>query len=52
MIANIGVIVSGLIVKLSGSQIPDLIIGILIASVVVRGGIKILGMAGSGEEAS
>nr|WP_084422353.1 cation transporter [Rubripirellula obstinata] len=42
VIANIGVIISGLIVKLSGSQIPDLIIGILIAAVVVRGGVKIL----------
>ena len=52
VIANIGVIVSGLIVKLSGSQIPDLVIGILIASVVVRGGIKILGMTGSVQEPS
>jgi cation diffusion facilitator family transporter len=52
VIANIGVIVSGLIVKLSGSQIPDLVIGILIAGVVVRGGLKILRIAGSGEEAS
>ena len=42
VIANIGVIISGLIVKLSGSQIPDLVIGILIAAVVVRGGVKIL----------
>ena len=52
VIANIGVIVSGLIVKLSGSQIPDLVIGILIGAVVVRGGIKILRMASSGEVAS
>lgn len=42
VIANIGVIISGLIVKLSGSQIPDLVIGILIAAVVIRGGVKIL----------
>lgn len=42
VIANLGVIISGLIVKLSGSQVPDLVIGILIAGVVARGGIKIL----------
>jgi len=50
VIANIGVIVSGLIVKLSGSQIPDLVIGILIAGVVIRGGVKILRMASSTEQ--
>ncbi|GAA5507894.1 cation transporter [Novipirellula caenicola] len=42
VIANIGVIVSGLLVLLLGSQIPDLIIGIVIAAVVTRGGWQIL----------
>ena len=43
VIANIGVIVSGLLVFTLGSQLPDLIIGVVIAAVVVRGGFKILG---------
>ena len=47
VIANIGVIVSGLLVLLLGSQLPDLTIGVIIAAVVVRGGFKILGEARS-----
>jgi cation diffusion facilitator family transporter len=47
VIANIGVIVSGLLVLLLGSQVPDLVIGVVIAAVVVRGGFKILGEARS-----
>lgn len=42
VIANVGVIISGIIVKLSGSQLPDLVIGALIAVVVAHGGVKIL----------
>ncbi|TWU38501.1 cation transporter [Novipirellula artificiosorum] len=42
VIANTGVILSGVLVLLLESQIPDLIIGILIAGIVVRGGIRIL----------
>ncbi|TWT80211.1 zinc transporter ZitB [Planctomycetes bacterium CA13] len=45
VIANAGVIVSGLLVLLTHSQIPDLAIGVLIAMLVVRGGVKILGEA-------
>lgn len=42
VIANIGVIVSGVLVLLLGSRIPDLVIGAVIAVIVVRGGIGIL----------
>ncbi|WP_317930721.1 cation transporter [Halioxenophilus sp. WMMB6] len=42
VIANLGVIVSGLLVALLGSRLPDLLIGTLIAIVVIRGGVTIL----------
>lgn len=42
VIANIGVIVSGVLVLVLGTRIPDLIIGGVIAVIVVRGGIGIL----------
>jgi Co/Zn/Cd efflux system component len=42
VIANMGVIVSGVLVAVVGSRYPDLIIGTLITAVVVRGGVKIL----------
>ncbi|WP_305909627.1 cation diffusion facilitator family transporter [Methylomarinum sp. Ch1-1] len=42
VIANLGVVTSGLLVALLGSNIPDLLIGMLIALVVTRGGIQIL----------
>ncbi len=42
VIANIGVIVSGALVWLFASRYPDLLVGAVIATVVVRGGIKIL----------
>ncbi|MBA56774.1 MAG: hypothetical protein CMK89_20155 [Pseudomonadales bacterium] len=42
VIANLGVIVSGVLVALIGSRYPDLIVGTLISLVVIRGGIKIL----------
>lgn len=45
VIANAGVIASGVLVMTLGSQIPDLAIGVIIAAVVVRGGVKILGEA-------
>jgi len=47
VIANSGVIVSGVLVMTLGSQIPDLVVGLIIAAVVVRGGVKILGEAKS-----
>lgn len=42
VIANIGVIVSGALVWALGSRYPDLVIGLIIAAVVLRGGIRIL----------
>lgn len=42
LIANIGVIVSGALVWGLGNRYPDLVIGLLIAAVVLRGGIHIL----------
>ena len=41
-IANAGVILSGLLVALLGSPLPDLIIGLAIALLVLRGGLRIL----------
>ncbi|WP_407929728.1 cation transporter [Kangiella shandongensis] len=42
VIANLGVIISGILVAVIGSRIPDLVIGSIIALVVIRGGVKIL----------
>jgi len=42
VIANLGVIVSGLLVTILGSRFPDLIVGTIISLIVIRGGIKIL----------
>lgn len=42
VIANVGVIVSGGLVLLLGSRLPDLIIGGLISAQVMRGGVQIL----------
>jgi Co/Zn/Cd efflux system component len=42
VLANIGIIVSGALVLLTGSRIPDLVIGAVIAAIVIRGGIHIL----------
>jgi len=42
VIANIGVIISGVLVAIMGSRYPDLIVGTIISFLVVRGGIKIL----------
>ena len=42
VVANIGVILSGLVVYVLDSRWPDLIIGGIIVSVVIRGGISIL----------
>ena len=42
VIANLGVIVSGMLVAIIGSRLPDLIVGTIISLIVVRGGIKIL----------
>jgi Co/Zn/Cd efflux system component len=42
VIANVGVIVAGVLVAWLGSPIPDLLIGGIIALIVVRGGVRIL----------
>ncbi len=42
VIANIGVIVAGALVALTGSRLPDLAIGTLIAAVVFSGSVRIL----------
>ncbi len=42
VIANLGVIGAGALVAATGSRLPDLLIGALIAAVVVRGGVRIL----------
>lgn len=40
--ANVGVIVAGVLVAVTASSAPDLIIGALVAGIVARGGIRIL----------
>ncbi len=42
VIANAGIILSGLLVMWSGSRIPDLVIGAVVSIVVIRGGRQIL----------
>lgn len=42
VIANIGVMLSGVLVWWLGSRLPDLLIGLAIALLVVRGGVRIL----------
>jgi len=45
VIANIGIILSGVLVWLLDSHYPDLIIGFIISIIVLRGGIQILRVA-------
>jgi len=42
VIANLGVIVSGALVFVTGSRYPDLVVGAIISGVILRGGIQIL----------
>lgn len=42
VIANLGVIISGILVTIVGNRFPDLIIGAIISFIVIRGGVKIL----------
>ena len=42
VIANAGVILSGCLVLLLGSRIPDLVVGALVSAIVIRGGLLIL----------
>ncbi len=52
VIANLGVIISGVLVIVSGSRYPDLVVGTLISIVVIRGGIKILKEANDTQESA
>lgn len=45
VIINIGVITAGLLVWWSQSQVPDLVIGIIIFLIVIRGAVRILKLA-------
>tara|TARA_B110001454_G_scaffold219192_1_gene251170 strand:- start:55474 stop:56322 length:849 start_codon:yes stop_codon:yes gene_type:complete len=47
VIANIGVLIAGILVTATSSRLPDLIIGFLIAIVVFRGAIAILKISSS-----
>jgi Co/Zn/Cd efflux system component len=40
--ANIGVILAGVLVRLTGSPWPDLLIGLVVCGLVVQGGVRIL----------
>jgi len=42
VLANLGVIIAGALVYFTGSRTPDLIIGLIIALIVARGGVQIL----------
>ena len=42
VIANLGVILAGGLVAWSGSRLPDLVIGLVVAMIVIRGGFLIL----------
>lgn len=42
VIANLGVIGAGALVAATGSRLPDLFIGVIIAGVVLRGGVRIV----------
>jgi len=54
VIANCGVIISGILVRTLGSRLPDLVIGTVISAVVLRGGVQILREASEarGEDAT
>lgn len=45
MIANLGIVVSGVAVMLLGSPLPDLLIGLVVTVIVARGGWQILAEA-------
>lgn len=45
VIINIGVIMSGILVYLLSSAVPDLVIGIIVFAVVIRGAMRILQLA-------
>ena len=45
VVVNSGVIISGILVYVLGSNIPDLIIGGIVSAIVIRGGVQILRIA-------
>jgi Co/Zn/Cd efflux system component len=45
VVANLGVIVGGALVSLTGSRMPDLVVGTLIAAIVLSGALRILRLA-------
>jgi len=48
-LANLGVIAAGVLVGITGSAVPDLVVGALISLLVLSGAIRILRMAGAGQ---
>lgn len=48
VIANCGVVISGGLVMLFGSRVPDLVVGSVVALIVLRGGARIIGDASAG----
>lgn len=52
VIANLGVIISGVLVAALGNRYPDLIIGAIISVIVIRGGYRILQEARQAEPVS
>ncbi len=52
MIANAGIVLSGVLVILLKSPIPDLLIGLAVVAIVLRGGWEILGEAREAREAA
>lgn len=52
VIANLGVVIAGLLVRLTDSRWPDLIVGAAVALVVIKGGSEILREANRDELAS
>ncbi|QIL89292.1 cation transporter [Microbulbifer sp. SH-1] len=50
VLANLGVILSGALVAILGSRYPDLLIGMIISALVVRGGIQIVREAREAEK--
>lgn len=49
VVANLAVVLAGLVVWLTGSALPDLVTGLGIAALVLRGGVRILGEARKAE---
>jgi Co/Zn/Cd efflux system component len=45
MLANAGIVLSGVAVMLTGSRVPDLVIGLVVVAIAIRGGFEILEQA-------